>query len=315
MVSVFLSGLKGSLAGSRYWRGLVFLCLGFVVSACSGLPGTSASDISLRTLAPEPVAAPAPSQSKVAMLKKAGPVDAGWLSNGGKKAEEGEDDAEMDGSGVKDPFEPANRLVFAVNEAVDFAVLKPVATTYEFWIPEALRNSARNFFRNLATPVTLLNDLLQGDIKRAGNTLARFALNSTIGFGGLGDPATEMGVEYHYEDFGQTLAVHGVGEGPYIVLPVLGPSTLRHTVGRGVDFATDPLTYVLWNKPIYYSGGRKGAELVSQRADLLKTMDDLKDTSVDYYATIRSTYRQNRLSQINNGIVDVEDLPDISDLD
>jgi phospholipid-binding lipoprotein MlaA len=251
-------------------------------------------------------------------LRKAQPMDAGWSSTNPKDegdAASGDLDEPTGSAEVNDPIEPVNRLVFAVNDAVDVIVLKPVATTYKFWAPEALRNAVRNFLRNLATPVTLLNDVLQGNGSRAGKTLARFALNTTIGFGGLGDPATEMGLQYHFEDFGQTLAVHGVGEGPYLVLPLLGPSTLRHTVGRGVDFATDPLTYVLWKKPIYYAGGRKGAEILDNRTELLKTIDDLKETSVDYYATIRSTYRQNRLSEINNGEVDIEDLPDISDLE
>jgi len=329
---IILSEKKEIFASGFGLRGLALVLLGISLSACSGMPG--GGGVSPVIQAVQPISSPIRSGpvSEVASnrnvdvryrdlaLRKAAPMEAGWSSAGVKAKDDAASDADdleaASGSlDVNDPIEPVNRLIFAVNDAVDVIVLKPVATTYKFWVPEALRNSLRNVLRNLATPVTLLNDLLQGDAKRAGKTLARFALNTTIGFGGLGDPATEMGLQYHYEDFGQTMAVHGVGEGPYLVLPILGPSTLRHTVGRGVDFATDPLTYVFWNKPLYYSGGRKGAEVLDTRTDLLETVDDLKETSVDYYATVRSTYRQNRLSEINNGEVVVEELPDISDLD
>ena len=326
VTNITLSRVTKAFSAGLNLRGCAVVFLGISLSACSALSGHGGGGPVVQASRSVPFALPAASKTKPASganakvvysdlsLRKAQPVEAGWSAETPKEAD-GELGDVTGSTAVNDPIEPVNRLVFAVNDAVDVIGLKPVATTYKFWVPEALRNSLRNFLRNLATPVTLLNDILQGNGKRAGETLARFALNTTIGFGGLGDPATEMGLQYHFEDFGQTLAVHGVGEGPYLVLPLLGPSTLRHTVGRGVDFATDPLTYVLWKKPIYYSGGRKGAELLDKRTGLLKTVDDLKETSVDYYATIRSTYRQNRLSEINNGEVDVEDLPDISDLE
>lgn len=307
-----------------------------VVALAAWLPACSMSH-SHRTAALQPdvsvvsVSEKSAVKTKVSPLHmasstKARPVEAGWTkgkdegeSAKGAEAKAEEADAETDESvgiiGPNDPLEPMNRFVFAVNDAMDTVILKPVAVTYDFWMPEPLKNSIRNVLRNLATPVTLLNDVLQGDLSRAKTTVGRFVINSTIGFAGLGDPATEFGMAYHFEDFGQTLAVHGVGEGFYLVLPALGPSTLRHTVGRAVDVVTDPLTWVLWHRPLYYSGVRRGTLAVSNRAELLDTLRDLRGTSVDYYATLRSTYRQNRRSEINNGQVEVEELPDISDLD
>lgn len=304
-------------------RNVAVLMVGGLLSACSMHHSSTTASLQSKIAAPVAAkhksAAPAVTKIRVTNLRIAQPVEAGWTkgkpgSSEGKAAEDGAGDSEgfMD---ANDPLEPANRVIFAVNDAVDTIVLKPVAVTYDFWTPEPLKNSVRNVLRNLATPVTLLNDILQGNLDRARTTVGRFVLNSTIGFAGLGDPATEMGLRYHYEDFGQTMAVHGVGEGFYLVLPVLGPSSLRHTVGRAVDFATDPLTWYLWKRPIEYRIGRRAAQTVSNRAALIDTLDDLKNTSVDYYATIRSTYRQNRLKEINNGKIEVEELPDISDLD
>lgn len=310
-------GARGHRSGTAI-KILAVMALGSLLPACSMSHATRSA--ALEAAVPSAAAQPAASVIRVSSLAKAQPVEAGWAKDK-DKAEAGNDadpeagaDDDFGGLDVKDPFETPNRLIFAVNDAMDTIVLKPVATTYDFWTPEPLKNSIKNVLRNLATPVTLLNDLLQGNIKQAQTTLGRFILNTTIGFGGLGDPASEMGLNYHYEDFGQTLAVHGVGEGFYLVLPVLGPSSLRHTAGRAVDFASDPLTWILWNQKLKYRLAPRAVQGVSNRADLLGTLSDIKSTSVDYYATIRSTYRQNRVKEINNGEIEVEDLPDISDL-
>ena len=133
-----------------------------------------------------------------------------------------------------DPWEDFNRAMFATHETVDRAVLEPVARGYRAVTPQPVRNSVRSFLRNLRSPVILANDLLQGEFGRAGRTVARFGLNSTVGFLGLFDPATGLGIERHEEDFGQTLAVWGVDSGPYLFIPLMGP-TMRDGGGRIVD--------------------------------------------------------------------------------
>ncbi len=324
------SGPGGGLSGLLFRRFPAVVVLAVSLQACSSLP--------VRETAGLPLAGPeagihAVKAGQPALMAggrdtriRPNPVVAGWARRAPKApetspaAQPADDPAASDTlatgtTPANDPLEPFNRFVFAVNDGLDTLVIKPVAVTYKFWVPEIFRNSIRNVLRNLATPVTLLNDVLQGEMKRAGDTLGRFVLNTTIGFGGLGDPASEFGMPYHYEDFGQTLAVHGAGEGFYLVLPVLGPSSARHTAGRIVDFASDPLTWVLWHKPMEYSLANRGVLLLNNRTELLTRIDGVKESSVDYYATLRSIYRQNRQNEINNGKVEVDALPDISDLE
>ncbi len=199
---------------------------------------------------------------------------------------------------ANDPIEPLNRYLFDVNYAVDQLVLKPMAGWYYTALPNPVQDSVRNALRNLATPVVLANDLFQGETERAGVTAMRFLINTTFGVAGLFDVAAEWGYPYHDEDFGQTLAVHGVGEGPYLVLPVLGPSNPRDASGRVVDTFLDPLTYVL---PTAWGIARTGVSGIDTRARNLKTLDEIREGSVDYYAAIRSLYRQRRTDAINNG--------------
>jgi len=209
-----------------------------------------------------------------------------------------------------DPLEVPNRMFFAFNEALDFAVIRPIAVTYRFIVPTGVRNSVRNFLRNLRSPVTLANDLLQGDLDRAENTFARFFINSTIGLLGLFDIAADSGYPYHDEDFGQTLGTYGAGEGFYLVLPVLGPSNLRDAGGRIVDIFLDPLTYLA---PQEVGLGRAAATGVDFRSRNIEELDALKADSLDFYARIRSLYRQNRESEINNGAVPSQQ-PNFSEL-
>ena len=197
-----------------------------------------------------------------------------------------------------DPLEIPNRMFFAFNEALDFAVIRPVAVTYRYIVPTGVRNTVRNFLRNLRSPVTLANDLLQGDLERAEITFTRFFINSTIGMLGLFDIAADSGFAYHEEDFGQTLGTYGAGEGFYLVLPILGPSSLRDGSGRIVDIFLDPLTYLA---PQEFNLGRAVTEGVDTRSRNIEELDDLKADSLDFYARIRSLYRQFRENEINNG--------------
>lgn len=229
---------------------------------------------------------------------------------GGCAATGASGDEEFD-SGVRDPLETVNRLIFAVNLAADAIIVRPAAEFYRFAVPAPGRDAVRNFVRNLSSPVILANDLFQGEFARAGTTTKRFFLNTTIGLGGLLDVATGMGHEYHDEDFGQTLGSYGVGEGIYLVLPILGPSNLRDAFGTGVDFFLDPLNTWARNTdrdaiPI----GRFAAEGIDLRARNIETIDELQKTSLDFYAAVRSLYKQTRDSAIRNGAP--PPLPDIS---
>lgn len=218
--------------------------------------------------------------------------------------------------GLEDPFEGYNRAVFDFNLAADRVVLRPVAIGYRYVVPRPVRVGVRNVLDNLDTPVILTNDLLQGELDRAGITLARFGINSTLGIGGIFDWAEDWGLPRHEEDFGQTLAVWGVGHGPYTVIPLLGPASVRDGFGRVVDIAADPLTWVeygeTWDWAPYT---RYGLRIVEQRERSIETFDDLERTSIDFYAAARSFYAQQRAGLIANGEAGggVPDLPDLPD--
>lgn len=211
---------------------------------------------------------------------------------------------------VRDPAEGFNRSMYGLNDGIDRAVLEPVARGYRAVTPSPLRSGVRNFLNNLRSPVILANDLLQGEFHRAGQTASRFGINTTIGFFGLFDAAEDMGIERHDEDFGQTLAVWGVGAGPYLYLPLLGPTTVRDGAGRIVDFALDPFTWSKFDGDDEFRATRVIVGGVSAREDLLDPIDSIRATSLDPYVTIRSTYALSRESAIRNGLQDVQDLPD-----
>lgn len=203
---------------------------------------------------------------------------------------------------VNDPFEPTNRVMFEFNRGLDTVLFKPLAKAY-LHIPEEGRKALHNAILNIEFPVTFTNALFQGDIERAGNALGRFLINTTIGIGGLFDPATRLGIPYLEEDFGQTLAVWGNESGPYIVIPIFGPSNPRDIVGAVVDGFLDPLTYVFWGQDaeVEYALSRGGIEGVDERSRVIDVLDDIEETSLDFYATIRSLHRQRRDNQIRNG--------------
>lgn len=211
-------------------------------------------------------------------------------------------DSENDaGAEEWDPLEGVNRFLFAINEMLDVVIFRPLAVTYSFWLPVEVQDAVRDATRNIRGPVIFLNDLFQGSWERAETTGTRFLINSTIGIGGLLDPATDWGYEYHDEDFGQTLGVWGAGPGPYLVLPIFGPSSARDGTGRLVDILINPFTYVL---PQAASLGIAGARGIDARARFLETGDELKRDSVDFYARIRSLYLQSRENDIRNGEID-----------
>jgi phospholipid-binding lipoprotein MlaA len=198
-----------------------------------------------------------------------------------------------------DPLEPMNRVFFEFNRIMDGLLLEPLARIYRGVTPQFLRDGVNNFLDNLNTPVVLANDILQGEPYRAEHTLGRFMLNTIMGVGGLIDVGGMLGMpERHNEDFGQTLAIYGFDEGPYLVLPLLGPTNPRDTIGFVVDLAFDPLTYVA---PRDVALARFGTDLLAFREQNLEAIDELKRSSIDLYAATRTLSRQLRASEIRNG--------------
>jgi phospholipid-binding lipoprotein MlaA len=199
-----------------------------------------------------------------------------------------------------DPLESTNRKIFDFNQKVDHAVLVPVAKTYRNVLSEPIRNSVRDFLNNLNAPLIFANDLLQGHLSSAKDTFGRFVIDSTIGMGGLVDVAGRWGIPYHENDLGITFGVWGIAEGPYLVIPILGPSDPRDLAGAVAQGFGDP-----WNRlagehnltwVIFVRGGVSG---IDQRSRLIETLADIERTSLDYYATIRSLYRQRRAALIH----------------
>ncbi len=217
--------------------------------------------------------------------------------------------------GENDPLEPLNRVIFQFNEVVYMVLLDPIARTYNRVLPSKVRLVISNFLSNLASPVTFVNDLLQLEFDRAMTTLGRFVVNTTAGMGGAVDVAETIGLEQHGEDFGQTLGVYGVGEGFYLVLPLFGPSNPRDAVGRFlVDPYFDPVGLWLDNTDRdaeRYS--RIGVTALTEYAAVIDELDQLRRTSVDYYAAVRSLYRQRRDALISNG--NDSGFPDIPNYD
>ncbi|MEK6710938.1 MAG: VacJ family lipoprotein [Nitrospinota bacterium] len=203
---------------------------------------------------------------------------------------------------LPDPLEDLNRVVFQINEVLDTIVLRPLGEVYRALLPGPVRESVRNFLRNLSSPVVFFNDVLQGRGDRAEITLGRFIVNTTLGVGGLFDVAKDMGAPYHGEDFGQTLGVWGLKPGIYLVLPILGPSTTRDAIGRGVDLFMNPFTYLYAAGDVeYLSLAFGGLGAVDLRARNIELVDQLKRDALDYYTLIRSIYHQLRESEIRNG--------------
>jgi phospholipid-binding lipoprotein MlaA len=217
---------------------------------------------------------------------------------------------EADGApSAADPWQGFNRKVFGLNDSVDDTFFVPAAKAYRATTPKAGRRGVRRFLANLGAPSVLINDILQGQLGRAGKTLSRFAINTTIGAGGFADPAGQMGIDSHSEDFGQTLAVWGVGSGPYLVLPVLGPSSPRDAFGSIVELGLNPLTYVRTPPANLARLSLAGTTLVSARENVLDPLAEVEANSLDYYSSLRSFYTQARAREIRNGVADYDALP------
>jgi phospholipid-binding lipoprotein MlaA len=201
-----------------------------------------------------------------------------------------------------DPIEPFNRGSYAVHQAIDRNVLEPVARGYRAAVPAPVRTGIRNVLANLRSPVILVNDVLQGEPRRAGDTLGRFLVNSTLGVGGVFDVAgNRLGVRGHSEDYGQTFARWGIGEGPYLFVPILGPSNPRDLTGFAAGIVSDPMFWISGGTTVdVLVGTRAGATVVDTREDLLDPLEQVERTSLDSYATLRSAYRQRRRAEIEN---------------
>ncbi len=200
----------------------------------------------------------------------------------------------------RDPFESYNRAVFEFNEQLDRSVVKPAAEAYRDYVPDLFQFLARNFFGNIRDVPTAVHHGLQGKPKQAVDTAARVVINTTIGFFGLGDPASELGYAKTSEDFGETLGRWGVGPGPYFVLPLLGPSTIRDTVGTALDMTVDPTMETVLPR----SSDRVaafGVRALDRRVEFMAMEGALSAISFDRYSAVREAYLARRLSQVYDG--------------
>lgn len=220
---------------------------------------------------------------------------------------------------ANDPYEPLNRSVFAFNQALDVVLIRPAAEAYRFVVPEGVRAGVQNALNHLDTPNILVNDFFQGNLPRAAESAQRLVMNTLVGAGGVFDIAAMdyegeiKPAKFHKEDFGQTLGVWGFGEGPYLVLPLIGPSNFRDGFGSIVDSFIDPLEYIVPR------GSRNEFFLVRRivkgldtRSRVIESLDDIERDSIDFYAAIRSLYRQHRAAEIRNGEAEPLPAPDVS---
>jgi phospholipid-binding lipoprotein MlaA len=206
----------------------------------------------------------------------------------------------------QDPWESWNRGVYRFNDAIDRAVAKPVARTYVHWVPQPIRTGVTNFFSNLETPTVMVNDALQGKLRASANDLGRFLLNTTVGVGGILDPASSAGLAKNNEDFGQTLGKWGVHPGPFLEVPLLGPSDLRDAPARLVDSYLNPRQYIKNN---YIKYGLYLPDFTDRRAALLP-LDETLQRAYDPYAFVRDAYLERRAYLVSDGQIKDELLLD-----
>ncbi len=210
----------------------------------------------------------------------------------------GDADAKASYDEANDPLEPMNRGLFEVYKFTDDILIKPLALMFRLLLPPEPRRGVRNFLSNLRAPVNFANDLLQGKVDRAYVTFQRFAVNTTLGIGGVMDIAADFDIKGHKEDFGQTLAVWGSVDGPYIMLPLLGPTNPRDLVGLVMDGFIDPLGYFVASEALL---GRTFARGIDERERVVDALDEIERSSLDLYATYRTLYRQRRDDEIRDG--------------
>lgn len=211
-----------------------------------------------------------------------------------------------------DPYEDFNRQMFAFNEALDQAVLEPLAYGYRTVTNEPVREGVGNFTKNLGEPLTFVNHLLQGKLPDAGATLGRFVVNTTIGGAGVFDPASTFGMQRTTEDFGQTLGVWGVESGPFVVLPFLGPTNTRDIIGRGGDAALNPLNYPEFENDDAIRLGILALGGINAREDGIEAFDELR-AQVDPYTTLRRLYGRTRAADIGIPYNEPNGAPELTD--
>jgi phospholipid-binding lipoprotein MlaA len=210
----------------------------------------------------------------------------------------GDAEAQADFRELNDPIEPTNRFFSRVNDTIDTYALRPAAVAYRDVVPGAVRRPIHNVLANLGTPATFANDVLSAKPRRAGDSLMRFLINTTAGAGGLFDVATGWGYPDHDSDFGQTLALWGVGEGPFLFLPIIGPSNPRDAVGFGANTVLDPLTWASFGGSTAVNVTRYSANALDTRERFIEPVDSIKRSALDPYATFRSLSRQNRTDEV-----------------
>ena len=259
--------------------------LGPAIALAGALAAGSSHALSRDALeAPEPpaVAAPAPEEN----LSAEDPL---WLRDPDAA------DWSLAASEEPDPLEEMNRAVFGFNERMDGWVVEPAARAYGWVMPDLAERAVLRVFANLNSPSVFVNDLLRLDVRRAGITLGRFVINTTAGVAGILDLADDVGLRRHHADFGQTLANVGLGSGPYLVIPMLGPTTARDAVGGAVDMLFRPQTYFLGPAELIVIGTSNG---LATRASYAQELEALRDSSLDFYATMRNLYFQRRADQL-----------------
>jgi phospholipid-binding lipoprotein MlaA len=240
------------------------------------------------------------SASRLAFLT-IGVLCAGGLAGCATPPPASDPDAVADFQQTNDPLEPTNRLFYKINDGLDVVILRPAALIYRAVVPNPVRTGIHNVLDNMGGPVRLANDVLEGKAGRASDTARRFVINTIVGVGGVFDFAKDAGIQNHDADFSLTLASWGVPEGPYLYLPVLGPSSPRDATGFGVDSAMDPFTWIGRPSPAFTaeSYAKTGAGALDERSRLLDAVDSIKKTALDPYATFRSLYRQNRAAKLD----------------
>lgn len=296
---------SGGRMASRFARLALALAVAALIAGCASKPQETAASA-------EPASEPAYAENEA---PRPDSIDGGEESDD-LLYEEFEDLYAEEDYDVNDPLEELNRAIFEFNRGVDALLLKPMAIIYNGIMPPWGRHRVTNILNNLGEPLNLANSLLQGEIERATSSFMRFAVNSTVGVAGAFDVAGDLGMRRANEDFGQTLAVWGVPEGPFLMLPIFGPSNPRDATGLVIDYLMDPFTYILDDD---VSLARSVTRGVSRRAENLENLDTLEETSLDFYAALRELYRQYRNNAIENGGSEPEangsavDIPDYSD--
>jgi phospholipid-binding lipoprotein MlaA len=217
-----------------------------------------------------------------------------------------------DGTAQNDPYQSTNRSFYASHQVLYKNVIRPVADFYNNTAPEPARDGIHNFLVNMDLPVTFANDLLQAEFLRGGETLARFTVNTTVGVAGFVDVAEKIGIPVHETDFADTLADYGVGEGPYLYLPVIGPMVPRELAGKVVDSAFDPLTYVTYGGSIFVDLGHTGTAYLDKRARGVAVADEIENTSLDPYETTHILYEKHLEAGADHAALDADydDHPD-----